>query len=580
MKKISIIKLLEKKTRNIFYINCVLSIISGISVPFSIVAISYFTDSINQANNMIIASIILVISYILPIVNLFINYNNKIINQKLDVEWNSFFSSLISKISYYEYENQDIFNKIKQIRDNNLYQKKISYVLYMNSTVVNILFFILILTRVSFILLISILIFLPLVGFLISKTTRKRYNAVYDTNSPRRKTLYKSLILRDYTFAKEVRINNSASYMLCDWESNQKNLDKKELKIKMKYGLFEKVVSNIEYLIIFLNLIILLLVFLNEHISLGVFIGLSINTFNMKFLSKYSQIINNKKSISLLTETCDSMNCIIEKECQEKDATITNINIEKIEFKNVYFKYPKTTNFILNDFSFSCHKHETIAIVGENGAGKTTLVKLLLGLYKPTSGQILLNDIDISNYSKKEIANIFGVAFQDYSKYSITIKENIMMSDKQFDNYNTEILKYLGIDEIASKYNTGFETILGKSFGYSKEISGGEWQKISISRAMVREKNIYIFDEPTAALDPLQEIEMFTKIKNKTNDKMTFFITHRLGFTNKVDKILVIKNNFLCEMGKFEELVNIKGEFYRLYESQKNLYTRSNDNDE
>ena len=318
---------------------------------------------------------------------------------------------------------------------------------------------------------------------------------------------------------------------------------------------------------------------MNNYITLGVFTGLSINIFNLKFLSKYSQIIQSKKSISLLTETCDSLENIIEKNKQDTTCINTDFNIEKIEFKNVYFRYPKTTNFILNNVSFICHKGESIAVVGENGAGKTTLIKLLLGLYEPSSGQILLNGIDISNYSKEARAVIFGVTFQDYSKYSMSIRENIMMSDEALDENDSELLKYFKIDDIASKYNTGFETILGKDFGNSNEISGGEWQRIAISRAMVKKKSIYIFDEPTAALDPLMEIEVFNKIINKINDKISFFITHRLGFTDKVDKILMIKNNCLCEIGTFAELVNMKGEFYRLYESQKKLYLRSSNDD-
>lgn len=567
------------KIKKIYYINCILSIMSGISTPVSIVATAYFFDSINQSTNLIVASIILIMSYVIPIVNIFINYNNKIIYNMADIKWNSYVSTLISKIPYYEYENQEIFNKIRQINDNNLYQKKLSFTLFMIATIVNILLLTCIFIRVSFILLICEAIVLPLVNYVVSKITKKRYSAMYDTNLDRRKILYKSSLLRDYEFAKELRINDSSLYMLNDWQNEQKNLDKKELNIKFKYGLFSKIFSNIEYIIILFNLIILLFLFLNNYITLGVFTGLSINIFNLKFLSKYSQIIQSKKSISLLTETCDSLENIIEKNKQDTTCINTDFNIEKIEFKNVYFRYPKTTNFILNNVSFICHKGESIAVVGENGAGKTTLIKLLLGLYEPSSGQILLNGIDISNYSKEARAVIFGVTFQDYSKYSMSIRENIMMSDEALDENDSELLKYFKIDDIASKYNTGFETILGKDFGNSNEISGGEWQRIAISRAMVKKKSIYIFDEPTAALDPLMEIEVFNKIINKINDKISFFITHRLGFTDKVDKILMIKNNCLCEIGTFAELVNMKGEFYRLYESQKKLYLRSSNDD-
>ncbi len=293
MKK-NFIDVLEK-TKKHYYINCILSIMSGISIPFSIVATAYFFDSINQSTNLIIASIILIMSYVMPIVNIPINYYNKIIYNMTDIKWNSYVSTLISKIPYYEYENQEIFNKIKQISDNNLYQKKVSFTLFMIKTIVNILLLTCIFIRVSIILLICEAIVLPLVNYVVSKITKKRYNAMYDTNLDRRKALYKSSLLRDYTFAKELRINDSSLYMLNDWQNEQKNLDKKELNIKFKYGLFGKIISNVEYIIILFNLIILLLLFLNNHITLGVFTGLSINIFNINFYLNILKSFNLKK---------------------------------------------------------------------------------------------------------------------------------------------------------------------------------------------------------------------------------------------------------------------------------------------
>ncbi len=582
MKNTNVIKILGKK-KKFYYINCILSIVYGSCAPFSILATSYFVNSLSQINdnelfNMIVPAIILIVSYLLPIVDIFIDYNNNIINNQLDIEWNTYVSEMISKIPYSEYENQETYDKIKQISENNLYIKKITFAQLIISSVTNILLFAYILVKASIILLISLMIVTPFVGFFISKLAKNRYKANYEINLNRRKTYYKSSLLRDYTFAKEVRINNSASYMVKDWENNQKVLDKKNLNIKMKYGLLSKFISNFEYFIVLANLIIILVLFLNEYISIGLFIGLSTNIFSIKFLTKFSRIVDLNKNIKLLNSTCCSMKDIIKNDNQ--NPVSISKSIKKIEFKNVYFKYPKSTEYVLNDVSFSCSLHEKIAIVGENGAGKTTLIKLLLGLYEPTSGHILLDDIDISQYSNEDKAAIFGVSFQDYGKFSMSIRENIMMNDKMFNENDFEILKYLGIDIIAQNFEKGTETILGKNFGESVELSGGQWQNIAIARTLIGKKSVYIFDEPTAQMDPLREIEIFQKIITKTFDKISIFVTHRLGFTKNVDKILMIKNNSLCEVGSFDELIRIKGDFFRLYESQKNLYVQENVNDE
>ncbi len=582
MENNSLIKTLGKKKKH-YFVNCILSIIYGSCAPISILATSYFVNSLSEINNnslinMILPASLLVLSYLLPLVDIFIYYNDIIINNQLDIKWNSFTSEMISKIPYSEYENEETYDKIKQIRENNLYIKKIAFRELIISSVTNILLFTLIFIKTSLILLISVMIVMPLVGFFISKLAKNRYKANYDINLNRRRSYYKSSLLRDYIYAKELRINNSSVYMVNDWEYNQKDLDKKNLKIKMKYGLLSKFISNIEYFIILANLIIILVLFLKEYISIGLFIGLSTNIFRIKFLSQFSQIIDLNKNIKLLKSTCNSMNEIIQNDNQNIKSTSKNIT--KIEFKNVYFKYPKSTEYVLNDVSFSCDLNEKIAIVGENGAGKTTLIKLLLGLYQPTSGHILLDNIDITQYSSSDLAAIFGVSFQDYGKFSMSIRENIMMNDKMFTESDLEILKYLGIDIIAQNFEKGTETILGKNFGESIEISGGQWQNIAIARTLIGEKSVYIFDEPTAQLDPLKEIEMFQKIIDKTLNKISIFVTHRLGFTKNVDKILMIKNNTLCEVGTFAELIRIKGEFFRLYDSQKNLYVQRNVNDE
>lgn len=262
-------------------------------------------------------------------------------------------------------------------------------------------------------------------------------------NPDRRCAIYKSSILRSREFAKDIRLNKSADYMIDDWDNVQKNIDSKTLKIKFKFGFLSALVAKSEYVVIFINLTMVLFSLINGSISIGVFISISNQIFSMRMLSKIQSLI------SQLTTTNSMRRIYFEvlELTQKEDGKDANIHIDEpitIEFKKRIFKYPQQVEFILNNINFSIQTGESVAIVGENGTGKSTLIKLLLGLYIPNEGRILINGNDVSTLSLLERSQIFGVAFQDFAKFCLPLKENVTLGENEEDFLNKARVRHTG----------------------------------------------------------------------------------------------------------------------------------------
>lgn len=254
------------------------------------------------------------------------------------------------------------------------------------------------------------------------------------------------------------------------------------------------------------------------------------------------------------------------------------VEIEKplfIEFKNVSFKYAGSESFALRNVNIRITSRDRIAIVGENGSGKTTFIKLLMRLYDPTEGQILLNGIDIRQYSYENYISIFSAVFQDYSLFATTIRENITMDDqtdleKDFINELDEIGL---LTKTIHLYPKNFDTPVYKIFDDEGiEPSGGEGQQIAIARSLHKKAKINILDEPTAALDPRIEYDLYQKYDVITRNNLSFFVSHRLGSCKFANRIIVFSNGTIIEDGKHSDLMKTKGQYYKLYNYQASLY--------
>lgn len=248
-------------------------------------------------------------------------------------------------------------------------------------------------------------------------------------------------------------------------------------------------------------------------------------------------------------------------------------SVDSIEFKNVSFTYPSAEKSTINDMSFKINKGENIAIVGENGAGKTTAVKLLCGLYYPTDGDILINGKSSRDFSSDSYFDLFSAVFQDYNFLPMTVAENICATA----DYDKEKL-FLSLEKagIADKINSldkKENTFMVKDvYKDAVDFSGGEKQKLLLARAIYKNAPVLILDEPTAALDPIAENELYMKYNEMTDNKISFFISHRLSSTRFCDRILFVSNGQIIEQGSHEELMALKGAYYRMYQIQSYYY--------
>jgi ATP-binding cassette subfamily B protein len=245
------------------------------------------------------------------------------------------------------------------------------------------------------------------------------------------------------------------------------------------------------------------------------------------------------------------------------------------EFRNVSFTYPGTNRTVLKNFNFTLHPKEHVALIGENGQGKTTIVKLITRLYDPTEGQILLDGVDLREYSTESLHRQISVIFQDFMRYEMTVRENIGVGNLD---------RMSALDEVAhaaerslahtvvGRLENGYDQMLGRRFEGGVELSGGEWQKIALARAYMRDSQMLVLDEPTAALDARSELEVFERFAELTAGKMALLISHRFSTVKMADRIVVLSGGLLLEEGNHQALMNAGGLYAQMFEMQAASY--------
>lgn len=245
------------------------------------------------------------------------------------------------------------------------------------------------------------------------------------------------------------------------------------------------------------------------------------------------------------------------------------------EFRNVSFTYPGTSRTVLKNFSFVLRPGERIALIGENGQGKTTIVKLITRLYDPTEGQILLDGKDLRDYALEDLHREIGVIFQDFMRYELTALENIGVGriDRMDDMPDIENAAHKSLaDTVVKKLEHGYDQLLGRRFEGGVELSGGEWQKMALARAYLRDAQLLILDEPTAALDARSELEVFERFAELTQGKMALLISHRFSTVRMADRIAVLSEGRLIEEGNHESLIRSGGLYAEMFEMQAASY--------
>jgi ATP-binding cassette, subfamily B, bacterial len=245
------------------------------------------------------------------------------------------------------------------------------------------------------------------------------------------------------------------------------------------------------------------------------------------------------------------------------------------EFRNVSFRYPGSPRLVLDGLNFHLRPDERVALIGENGEGKTTIVKLLTRLYDPVAGQVLLDGVDLREYNLEDLYQEIGVIFQDFMRYEMTARENIAIG--RIDRVQDLPLLHQSAqksmaDDVIGKLQHGYEQMLGRRFDGGVDLSGGEWQKIALARAYLRDAQILILDEPTAALDARSEYDVFQRFAELTSGKMALFVSHRFSTVRMADRIVVLENGRIAEDGDHEQLTRLGGRYAEMFELQAASY--------
>lgn len=245
------------------------------------------------------------------------------------------------------------------------------------------------------------------------------------------------------------------------------------------------------------------------------------------------------------------------------------------EFRDVSFSYPGTTRQILRNLNFRLEPGERIALIGQNGQGKTTIVKLMTRLYDPTAGKVLLDGVDLREYDIESLCAEIGVIFQDFMRYEMTAQENIAVGRIAYLNDDAKIVaaaeKSLA-DGVVAKLAGGYGQMLGRRFEGGVDLSGGEWQKLALARAYLREAQVMVLDEPTAALDARAEFEVFEQFNELTVGKMALFISHRFSTVRMAERIIVLEDGAIAEEGNHDRLIELGGRYAEMFELQASSY--------
>lgn len=447
------------------------------------------------------------------------------------------------------------------------------------ANVISLMGYVVIIAKYNLIALLVIIIFtLPIIVF------KRKYQGLtfrfYNERTMQlRRIMYYLELLTEPEYANEVR-----GYRLHDYISNErKRLFRDFIKGNTKIAGKEIAVSLSTSLLSMIGSILVGIWLIQKTIAGTITVSefylliTAIMTLATDLMALSDQIASNSKSMMFINYIFNYMeepNVIESKALKIEEKTIHDIC-----FENVSFKYTGSENYVLKNINVHFNTSETVCLVGENGSGKSTFVKLLLRIYDPTEGRVLLDGIDLKEYDINDLRKFYGVLFQDYVKFSDSVHNCIgfgNIEELQNSEGIAEAARLTGADVFIADYKDGYETNLSKMFfNDAIEPSGGQWQKLAISRAVYSDAQVLVLDEPTAALDPKSEVKMFDTFKKISELKSTLIISHRMYITKLADKIILLENGGLVEEGSFEDLIKLKKEFYSMYKIQSDSYSMS-----
>jgi ATP-binding cassette, subfamily B, bacterial len=409
------------------------------------------------------------------------------------------------------------------------------------------------------------------------KYSNKLYNWQRQRTSTDRRAWYFNFLLTRDTHAKELRLFNLGAVFRHRFRDIRKLLLREKISIAIRRSAANSLTQLIGALIVFGTVGYIAYRTLQGNFTIG-----DLGMFFMAFQrgnQSVQQLLNAIAGLYednlFLTNLYEFLNIRPTIKDPIHPQSVPHPMQNGIIFQNVSFAYPPGDRMVLKDISLSIRPGEHIGIVGENGSGKTTLVKLLCRLYDPTSGQITWDGKDLRQFRTEALRREISVIFQDYAKYHLTARENIWFGNIDFDANDERVMgaaRHTGAEEIINKLPDRYETILGKWFEKGEELSIGEWQKIALARAFLRDSQIIILDEPTSALDARSEYELFKKSHEIASGKSAILISHRISTVRMADRIYVTDQGGIIEAGTHNELIRRNGKYANLFDLQAQHY--------
>lgn len=392
-------------------------------------------------------------------------------------------------------------------------------------------------------------------------------------NSEREVWYINYLLTHDFSF-KEIKLNGISQYFIDKYGTLKRNFMNQDLNISKKKVLFR---GSLDILLNFINGIAIFMMIQSIRsgkLLVGNFVSLiqaitRVNTYSQSMIQNTYIIYNTSLFMEQLFKFFDME--VSNISIQNSRISRIEKRIDKIKVNNLSFIYPGSVKKTLEDINVEFNKGELVAIVGKNGSGKSTLVKLLSGLYQPSEGQIYYNNessdvLDLSYYQ-----NNVSVLFQDFVKFELSVRENIGLSDVNSisDSNIKKHIDNLKLNFLTAENNFNLNQRLGTWFNDSRQISGGQWQKVALARTFFKNASIYILDEPSSALDPVSEKEIFDEFVTRSKDKIALFVSHNLMAASRADRIIVMQDGRIIDEGKHDDLIS-KSKYYReLYYSEK-----------
>ena len=386
-------------------------------------------------------------------------------------------------------------------------------------------------------------------------------------------------LLSNRESSKEIRIFDLNKKLISRWNDRFIPYMGKKIKMEIKGSLFGFIIGVCELIMNYVFVAYLFILIFTGKIKAsdavflqGTFWVLSygINTF-IELVSR--NILESKRYV---TEYDNFLLKYKNEDVSKPEMANDFTSVFSLEFKNVSYKYPGGSSYALKNVNLKINQGEVVSFIGENGSGKSTLSKIVCGLLEDYTGEVLINGVNIKHMNKLDLFQCFGVAFQEFNKYSISLKENIIIGDlkNQNDERYDEVIKYANLSKIIDGLAEKDETILGKEYDSAgTDLSIGQWQRIILGRSYIKNPAVLILDEPTASIDPKEEMRIISTFKDAAmKSNMTILITHRIGFSKISDIIYMMKKGEIVEFGSHNELLDKNGEYNNFYYSQKHLY--------